>query len=213
MIPDKYPAYIDRRHLRDDPGDPPRQLSGVPATPQPWRGAVGAALLQGLAYRGHCGHKMTVQYHAAPRYLCNDHKMQSGGKECQRLPIDPVDAWVVQNFWESLSPAELDRYDEAIAAFDEHAARSSGLAISSWKRLRYQARLAEKQYRLVDAENRLVAAELERRWEQALQALHQAEAEAANGTGTDAEPMTAELRRQLDEARSDLAADCGTRGR
>ncbi|MFI5460464.1 MAG: hypothetical protein ACHRXM_34035 [Isosphaerales bacterium] len=62
---------------------------------------------------------MTIHYHATPGYLCNQHRTQSGGKNCQRLLVAPIDAWVVQNFWEALSPAELDCYDEAVAAFDE----------------------------------------------------------------------------------------------
>ena len=49
-----------------------------------------------------------------------------------------------------------------------------------------------------------MAAELERRWEQALQALRQGEAEAANGAGTTPEPLTAELRRQWEEAHPTL---------
>src|SRR5262249_44314511 len=71
------------------------------------------------------------------------------------------------------------------------------------KRLRYEARLAEKQYQLVDPENRLVASELERRWEQALRALQQAE-EASQAAEATIEPVTDELRRQLDEARPSL---------
>jgi AcrR family transcriptional regulator len=63
--------------------------------------------------------------------------------------------------------------------------------------------LAEKQYRLVDPENRLVAAELERRWEQALQNLRQAEHEAQAAEPT-LEPLTDELRQQLAEAQRTL---------
>ena len=119
MIPDKYPAYITRDTytaiqaiLRDNYQEyQQRRSRGV--------ARAGAALLQGLAYCGHCGHKMTVQYHAAARYICNSHKMQLGGTECQRLPINPVDTCVVQKLWEALSAAELDNYDRAIAAFDE----------------------------------------------------------------------------------------------
>ena len=70
-------------------------------------------------------------------------------------------------------------------------------------RLRYEAGLAEKQYRLVDPENRLVAAELERRWEQALLNLRQAEQEAQAAEPT-LEPLTDELRRQLAEAQLPL---------
>jgi DNA invertase Pin-like site-specific DNA recombinase len=203
MVPDKYPAYIDRDTfaaiqavLRDNYQEYSRRRSrGVARS--------GTALLQGLAYCGHCGRKMTVQYHAAARYLCSAHKEQGGGPECQRVPIAPVDAWVVKSFWEALSPAELDRYNVAVAAIDERrheVQRARGLQL---QRLRYEARLAEKQYQLVDPENRLVAGELERRWEQALQALHQAEEESRVVEAT-IEPVTDELRRQLDEARPTL---------
>jgi hypothetical protein len=147
---------------------------------------------------------MTVQYHAAARYICNPHKRQSGGTECQRLPIDSIETCVVQKFWEALSPSELDSYDEAIAAFDEQRRQVERARQQQLDRLRYEARLAEKQYRLVDAENRLVAAELERRWEQALQALRQGEEDAANSTGSTPEPLTAELRRQWEETHPTL---------
>src|SRR5512135_3611624 len=203
MVPDKYPAYIDRETfeaiqavLRDNYQEYSRRRSRGPAR-------CGSALLQGLAYCGHCGRKMTVQYHAAARDLCSAHKGQGGGPECQRVPIAPVDAWVVRSFWEALSPAELDRYDEAVAALDERRRQLRRARDLQLERLRYEARLAEKQYRLVDPENRLVSAELERRWEQALRALRQAEEESQAAEAT-VEPLTDELRRQLDEIRPTL---------
>src|SRR5579883_1817148 len=146
---------------------------------------------------------MTVQYHAAPRYLGSGHKDQGGGPECQRGPIPTVDAWVVRSFWEALSPAELDRYDAAIAAVEDQRLQLRRARDLQLKRLRYEAGLAEKQYRLVDPENRLVAAELERRWEQALQALRRAEEEAQAPEPT-IEPLTDELRQRLDEVRPTL---------
>ena len=203
MVPDKYPAYIDRdtfatiqAMLRDNYQEySHRRSRGVARS--------GTALLQGLAYCGHCGRKMTVQYHAAPRYLCSGHKGQGGGPECQRIPIPTVDAWVVRSFWEALAPAELDRYDTAVAALEDQRLQFRRARDLQLKRLRYEAGLAEKQYRLVDPENRLVAAELERRWEQALQALRQAEEEARSPEPT-IEPLTDELRQQLDEVRPTL---------
>jgi DNA invertase Pin-like site-specific DNA recombinase len=203
MVPDKYPAYIDRdtfatiqAMLRDNYQEySHRRSRGVARS--------GTALLQGLAYCGHCGRKMTVQYHAAPRYLCSGHKGQGGGPECQRIPIPTVDVWVVRSFWEALAPAELDRYDAAVVALDEQRLQLRRAHDLQLKRLRYEAGLAEKQYRLVDPENRLVAAELERRWEQALQALRQAEEEAHAPEAT-VEPLTDELRQQLDEVRPTL---------
>lgn len=205
MIPDKYPAYIDRKTfdtiqtlLHDNYLDYQRRQSRGVAR-------AGAALLQGLVYCGHCGRKMTVQYHAAARYICNRHKMQMGGTECQRLPIIPLDACVVQQFWEALTPAALDGYEQALAAFDEQRRQVERAHQQQLQRLRYEAQLAEKQYRLVDPENRLVAAELERRWEQALQAAHQAEGEvAAETAATRPEPLTAKLREEWEETRPTL---------
>jgi DNA invertase Pin-like site-specific DNA recombinase len=203
VVPDKYPAYIDwdthaqiQEILRDNYQEyHRRRRRGIARS--------GAALLQGLVYCGQCGNKMTVQYQAAARYLCNHHKMQSGGKECQRVPIASVDAWVVQRFWEALTAAELDRYDEAVAAVEAQRRQLQRARNQQLTRLRYEAGLAEKQYRLVDPENRLVAAELERRWEQALLNLRQAEHEAQAAEPTP-EPLTDELRRQLAEARLTL---------
>jgi hypothetical protein len=205
MIPDKYPAYIDRASyatiqaiLHDNYLEYQRRRS---------RGLArsGAALLQGLVYCGHCGRKMTVQYQATARYICNPHKMQMGGRECQRLSLAPIDAYVVHNFWEALTPAALDSYDQALAAFDEQRRQVDRARQQQLQRLRYEAQLAEKQYRLVDPENRLVAAELERRWEQALQAVGQAEAEAAaQAAVAGPEPVTAGLRQQWEETRPTL---------
>lgn len=203
MVPDKYPAYIDRETfaaiqavLRDNYQEYSRRRSrGVARS--------GSALLQGLAYCGHCGRKMTVQYHAAARYLCSAHKGQGGGPECQRVPITPVDAWVIKCFWEALEPAELDRYDAAVAALDEQRRQIRKARDLQLERLRYEARLAEKQYRLVDPENRLVAAELERRWEETLRALRRAEEESQAAEAA-VEPLAGELRKHWDEARPGL---------
>ena len=169
MVPTS-PPYIDRETfaaiqsvLRDNYQEYNRRRSrGVARS--------GSALLQGLVYCGHCGRKMTVQYHAATRYLCSAHKGQGVGPECQRIPITPVDSWVSRCFWEALEPAELDRYNAAVAALDEQRRQIRKARDLQLERLRYEARLAEKQYRLVDPENRLVAAELERRSEETLQA-------------------------------------------
>src|SRR5262249_33328110 len=69
-------------------------------------------------------------------------------------------------------------------------------------RLRYQARLVERQYQKSDPDNRLVTGELEKRWETALQELQQAEAawlieEHEIGTSYQIDP---EIRRALTEA-------------
>jgi hypothetical protein len=64
------------------------------------------------------------------------------------------------------------------------------------ERLRYQATLAQRQFNRVDPDNRLVAAELEARWEAALRELKQAEESAAQADQVIVVPfaLTAELK-------------------
>jgi hypothetical protein len=94
---------------------------------------------------------------------------------CQNLPADPIDAHVVQAFLDALSPAELDLYGQAVAALRREADQVLQAQRQQIDRLRYQAHLAERQYNQADPDNRLVAAELERRWETALRELKEAE--------------------------------------
>ena len=173
-IRDKYPAYIDwatfekiQAMIRDNHSDYDRnQTRGVPR--------AGKALLHGIVYCGECGHKMVVQYKGGTRSICNFLRQQHRCPVCQYLPADAIDDHVVQLFFAALAPAELDAYARAVADFAQeeqiHRARQQQI-----ERLRYQARLAERQFNQADPDNRLVAAELEKRWESALRELKQAE--------------------------------------
>jgi hypothetical protein len=155
MVRDKHSAY-DRNQTR-----------GVPRP--------GKALLHGLVYCGECGHKMVVQYKGRACYLCNYLRQQYQVPVCQNLPADPIDAHVVAAFLQALSPVELDLYGRAVAALRQDEEQVRQAQQQQIERLRYQARLAERQYSQADPDNRLVAAELGRRWEAALRDLQDAE--------------------------------------
>jgi DNA invertase Pin-like site-specific DNA recombinase len=173
---DKYPAYIGwdtferiQAMVHDNYGEYDRNKSrGVPRP--------GKALLHGIVYCGECGHKMVVQYKNGSYYICNYLRQQYRVPVCQNLPADPIDAHVVRPFLDALSEAELDLYGKAMAALHRDAERIQQAQRQQIERLRYQARLAERQYNQADPDNRLVAAELERRWEAALRDLKDAEA-------------------------------------
>jgi len=126
-----------------------------------------------------CGHKLVVQYHPESRYVCNYLRLRCSESVCQHFPTDPLDTAVVQAFFAALSPVELDAYQRVIAAEQHHAQRLDQAQRQQLERLHYQAALAERQYRQVDPDNRLVAAELERRWELALRELTHAEQTSA----------------------------------
>ena len=135
----------------------------------------GKALLHGLVHCGECGHKMVVQYKGGTQYLCNSLRQQYRTPVCQRIHGDSVDDHVVGLFFEALAPSELDVYDRVMATLSEEQEQVHRARRQQLERLRYQARLAERQYQKNDPDNRLVAAELERRWEAALRELKQAE--------------------------------------
>jgi DNA invertase Pin-like site-specific DNA recombinase len=174
-IRDKYPAYVDwdtylriRAMIWDNRNQcAPEESHGVP------RG--GKALLHGLIYCGACGHKMFVQYKSGTRYLCAHLRRQQGLPLCQYLPAAPIDDHIVRAFFDVLSPVELDVYAQVVAATQQQEEAVRKAQSQQVERLRYQARLAERQFNQADPENRLVTAELERRWELALQELKEAE--------------------------------------
>jgi Recombinase zinc beta ribbon domain len=166
----------------------------------------GKALLHGLVYCGECGHKMVVQYKGGTQYLCNALRQQHQVPVCQRLPGDPIDDHVVRLFFEALEPAELDLYDRVMASISEEQEQIDRARRQQLERLRYQARLAERQYHKADPDNRLVAAELERRWEAALRELKQAEEswERERNQRSVACQLDPETRRALAEAGGQL---------
>jgi DNA invertase Pin-like site-specific DNA recombinase len=181
-VNDVYPAYITwetfeqiQQMLLDNYAAYDRNKSrGVPRD--------GAALLHGMVYCGECGHKMVVQYKNGTRYLCNYLRQQYHVPVCQYIHADPVDMQVVEAFFQALSPVELDVYAAAIATQHATAQQMTHAHQQHLERLRYEATLAQRQFNRVDPDNRLVAAELEKRWESALAELQHAEEAEATRT-------------------------------
>jgi DNA invertase Pin-like site-specific DNA recombinase len=174
-VNDKYPAYISwptfeqiQSMLLNNYAEYDRNKTrGIPRP--------GAALLHGLVYCGACGHKMVVQYRRGTRYLCNYLRQQYRVPVCQHIPGDAVDAKVVEAFFAALSVVELDAYHGAVANQQQTEAATQRAQRQQLQRLRYQAAVVQRQFEHVDPANRLVAAELERRWETALRDLQQGE--------------------------------------
>src|SRR5271165_2381851 len=133
----------------------------------------GLALLQGLLLCGHCGHALTVRYRGNggiyPTYQCNLLRREGlATKSCMVFRCDLLDGVVAEEMLKALQPAELEL---ALAALHELESRDrSGLR--QWQmrleRAEYEVALAERRYQEVDPTNRLVAATLERRWNDTL---------------------------------------------
>ena len=158
-----------------------------PQARQPGTGAVreGCALLQGLATCGTCGRKLAIFYkgpaRSVPNYYCQGSAELVDGRGARHMSVggQAIDAAVAEAFLTALAPAALqacltaaqqleDGHDAALAQHRRQAEQA-----------RYNAARAERRYRAVDPDNRLVARGLETEWEQALREVAVAEAELA----------------------------------
>lgn len=188
-IDNKFPAYISletykkiQAILKENYAEYDRNKTrGIPRS--------GKALLHGMVYCGECGHKMIIQYKNRTQYICNYLRMQHGTPTCQYIPADPIDNSVVSAFFEVLSPIEIDMYAKALSDKKQQDEILNRARLQQIERLRYQARLAERQFNQVDPDNRLVATELEKRWESALKDLKQAEGEFEHENLTKPAPL------------------------
>jgi DNA invertase Pin-like site-specific DNA recombinase/transposase-like protein len=158
-----------------------------PKAHQPGTGAVreGCALLQGLATCATCGRKLTVYYDGpaktTPGYYCTGTGTLVEGKGTRHLRVGgaTIDAAVAEAFLAALQPAAL----QACLAAAQQLEDGHDTTLAQWRRqvehAGYEAGRAERRYRAVDPDNRLVARGLETEWNTALQALADAEAELA----------------------------------
>jgi DNA invertase Pin-like site-specific DNA recombinase len=194
-VNDKYPAYISwqiyekiQSMLKDNYAQYDRNKSrGVPRP--------GSALIHGMVYCGQCGHKMVVQYKNSTRYICNNLRQQWGVPVCQYIPADAVDDKVVEAFFAALSAVEIDIYSRSLEQKSKAQQQVNRAQAQQVERLRYEAALAKRQYMRVDPENRLVASELETRWEAALRQLKHAEDRLAHDVTPQVFPkISAELK-------------------
>jgi excisionase family DNA binding protein len=136
----------------------------------PGRGAIrrGDALLAGLLRCGHCGRKLHVAYSGkggnTGRYHCRGSQINHGGARCISFGGMRVDRSVSAEIIARLQPLGIEAALEAEAAQGEaHAEKRHQLELSVVQ-ARYEAARARRQYDAVDPDNRLVAGELEARW-------------------------------------------------
>ncbi len=145
------------------------------------RGSVkrGGALLAGLLRCGHCGAKLLAQYPGPTviRYQCSGYRLNRAVACCVMFGGLRADRAVSEQLLQSLTPFGIDAALEAIDTLQgasEERLRQQALAL---EHARYEVTRARRQYDAVDPANRLVAAELERRWNQALSTVTQLDAE------------------------------------
>jgi DNA invertase Pin-like site-specific DNA recombinase len=168
LIKDRLPAYITwERYLKNQE----RLKQNLRGQTTPGTSGRGASLLSGLLVCGTCGRRMAVTYRTRhePHYSCNGHLLNAHEQTCYGLKSTEIDQLVAQQALRSLEPAALELSMKALDDVAKERARLDKNWQQNLKRARYEIELAERRYRAVDPENRLVAATLEKGWNEALQ--------------------------------------------
>jgi len=156
-----------------------------PQASQPGTGAVreGSALLQGLATCGKCGRKLAIFYtgpaRCVPNYYCQGPAELVSGRGARHMSAggQAIDGAVAAAFLAALAPAALDACLQAARQLEDGHDTALAQHRRQVEQARYQASRAERRYRAVDPDNRLVARGLESEWETALRELAGTEAE------------------------------------
>ena len=116
IIHDASPAYISWTQYLANQARLQENAQRTPSTGVWGQGHPGkAALLQGLATCGLCGHRMRVTYRPRPRYVCEDLYRTCAESPCARLDGPSIEAFVVQAFFDAIAPAHLTTLDEVLA--------------------------------------------------------------------------------------------------
>jgi excisionase family DNA binding protein len=142
----------------------------------------GIGLLVGLLRCGRCGRKLKVHHNErrGARYVCNTEIGNLSNKNCLAFSNMRTDAAVSAEVLRAVSPLGLDAALQLIGdreRADAERLRQSELAL---EQARYEETHARRQYDAIDPDNRLVAGELERRWNDRLAAVARLEEQIRN---------------------------------
>jgi DNA invertase Pin-like site-specific DNA recombinase len=207
VIRDHHPGFIDWATFE---ANQLRLAQNIHPRPHQAGGAVreGAALLQGIAKCGCCGRGLRVYYkgrHSAPGYYCAGSRVTNGrGEWCLRVGGRQVDEAIAEAFLAALAPAGLEAALKAAEQLESDHDSALAQFRREVERAQYEAQRAERRYRAVDPENRLVARGLEAEWENCLRQLEAARAELSRREQQRPRALRAEERTAIRALGSDL---------
>ena len=181
VIPDHHPGYVDWPTCLCRASMIEANAYMKPGTRKSARG--GRSLLAALLRCRRCGHTLQISYSgrdsASANFRCLRRHHQTGSAACVSCSGTAVEDAVGQQLLQAIAPQAIDA---AIAAAQlagaRHREQRQALQLEL-EQARYDAQLAARRYEHVDPEKRLVAAELEARWNTALERVREQEARLA----------------------------------
>jgi DNA invertase Pin-like site-specific DNA recombinase len=166
----------------------------------------GGALLQGIVVCGRCGRRLHTRYSNQPAYVCEVAASQYGEATCQNFMVPHIDEAVTRVFLEAVQPAHLEVALATLEEVEAQRQQAAGRWQQQLERAHYEADLARRYFERVDPDNRLVAAELERRWEEKLQTCRRLEQEWDRVQKQELAPLTEEDRALIRRLAEDISA-------
>jgi len=165
---------------------------------------LGIGLLTSLLRCARCGRKLRVNYTGTPRlvrYTCDAAQMTSGTATCIQFGGTAIDAAVSRELVRVLTPAAIEAAAEVAQQQSQHEKTELESLRLEVEAARFEAARAQRQYDAVDPDNRLVAGELEARWNKTLEKFHGLQRRLEDETARTAacEPISSTLLRTLAE--------------
>jgi hypothetical protein len=204
VIGNVYPAYIsqaqyysNRERLRANMYNfTKRQLGAA---------REGPGLLVGMLICGQCGRRMTESYGSAHQaYMCRRTQVIDHGAMCQSFPQPYLDQAIEELFFAAVQPARLQTMLSALDALEQERCALEAHWHLKLSRACYAVQLAQRQYDAVDPDNRLVARELENRWNAALLALETLEQEYHSAQRAELAPLSDAEQQAVGQLADDL---------
>jgi DNA invertase Pin-like site-specific DNA recombinase len=207
LLKDRLPAYLSWEQYEQNQQRLQENDRGRGAS----RSASGRAptLLNGRLTCGRCGSPMgarNARPGANPRYACDQLHLENCGPLCQSLSAATVDRLIETLIFQAVQPAALELSMRAAEQSARDRERLHAHGQQRRERADYEAGLAKRRYETVDPENRLVARELERQWEQRLTELRQLEDDYARFCQEQPRHLTAADRQRIRTLAENLPA-------
>jgi excisionase family DNA binding protein len=178
LLKDHHEGYIDWAEFERNQRQLAANAYGRVGDVKSGRG--GRALLPGLLMCGRCGRRLSVIYagrgRPRPVYRCDRPNLMLGLPRCLTFGGPRIDAAIAEEILRAVEPMAIEAALEAERRRMEHLAERQRVAELELQQARYDASLAERRYAACDPDNRLIAAQLEKSWETALQRVATCEA-------------------------------------
>jgi DNA invertase Pin-like site-specific DNA recombinase len=204
LIKDKLPAYITWEQWEQNQ----EKLWENSAKYRAGSAARGTSLLASRVICGRCGRRMSICYsgQSNARFTCDMARNQWGESQCQAFNARPLHELMERQLMIALAPASIELSIHAARQIESDRLQVVRHHQQTVERAQYQSELARGRYESVDHNNRLVAAELERRWELAL--LEQRKAEETLDRFLQQQPsrLTAEETARITALATDIPA-------